>query len=181
MKPLKVEFAPPRRLPGWAWIGLSAVFLTIAVQQGWEAWNLHQQVLVLRSEAAALSAQVEAARKAQREAEERARTPPPYAKDAAVIARMAAFPLDRVLRVLESVRIEGIRLTSVDISTEEGSVRAELRYASLDVLLRYVDELNAGEPAPRWRLQQAQASKQDPGADNAGVATISSRWTGADG
>lgn len=180
MRALNAEFAPPRRMPAWVWIGLSIACLVIAGHQGREAWQLHQQVASMRKEAVALSAQIEASRQAQREAEERARTPPPYAKDAAAIAKMAAFPLDRVLRVLETVRVEGVRLTSLDISTSEGTVRAELAYSNLDVLLRYVDDLNAGEAVPRWRLLQAQTAVQGPTSGPAGTATITSEWSAKD-
>jgi len=177
VKVLDVDFAPKRPLPAWMWVGLTLIFAAIAAQQGWQAWKLRQRALTATDEAAALSAQIERAQQARREAQTRARVQPPYAKDAAAIAQMATFPLDRVLRVLESVRVQGVKLKALDISAAEGSVRVELEYTANDALMSYMDEINAGEAKPRWQMLQAQAGS-GPGA--ASMATIASQWSEAD-
>ncbi len=71
---------------------------------------------------------------------------------AAAIAKLAAFPIDRVLRV------PGVNLTALDIPAAEGSVRVELVYTANDALMSYMDKINAGEPKARWQLPQAKTA-----------------------
>jgi hypothetical protein len=64
-------------------------------------------------------------------------------------------------------------LTALDISTSEGSAKVELEFTDNDALIRYLEELNAGEPKSRWRLIQAQTNST---AAAMSTATIGSNW-----
>jgi hypothetical protein len=172
MKALKVEFAPPRRVPSWVLYLASALLLAVAAQQGREAWRLHQQAKSVEAEIAVLRLKIEQAQQAQREALERSRAEPPYAKDLAEIARVAAFPIERVFASIESARVVGVRLTALDVSPPEGTARAELEFSDHDALLSYLDAINAGEEKRRWTLVQAQLGS----GGSANTATISSKW-----
>lgn len=177
MKPLAVDFAAPRRVSPWLWGGLAFAFVVLAADQAWQAWGLQQQLSAMEQQAATLSEQLRRAQQIKDEAEARARIEPPYARDAAAVARMAGFPLNRMLTALEHARVQGIKLTALDISAEEGAVRAELEYADNEALMRYLEELNVGEPTPRWRLMQAQ-NGSGVGATNS--ASIASTWNATD-
>lgn len=173
MKPLNVNFAPRRQLPAWLWIGLTLALLGFAAYEAWQAWGLTQQLRAAEHEAMALASKLEQARINRQAAVDKANIPPPYAKDAELIARMASFPLDQVLKSIESVRIEGIRVSALDVSTVDGAVKLDLEFNSNEVLMRYLEELNAGEPQPRWRLLQAQAGSS---TSIGGTASITSVW-----
>jgi type II secretory pathway pseudopilin PulG len=172
VKPLKVEFLPPRKVPGWVWHVGSVVLLAVAAHQGWQAWRAWQELRVKESQIADLRAKIEQARQAQREALERQRAVPPYAQDAAEIAKVAGFPIERVFASTESARVQGVKVTSLEMSAIEGVAKVDLEFADHDTLLRYLEAINAGEEKPRWRLVQAQLGSA--GASN--VASIASHW-----
>lgn len=174
MKALKIEFAPPRRVSPGLLYGLALALTVLAGQQGWEAWQLQQQNRVIEAEILSLTAQLE---QAQREAQARVKPPPPYLADALAVARLAAFPVNCVFTALEATRVEGVRLTVLDIAADEGKVKVELEFSDHEALLRYLEQLNAGEAKQRWMLQQAR-SAQAPGGQ--GAASIYSAWTPGD-
>lgn len=171
MKPLTVEFLPPRRLPSWVWYAGSALLFTVAGQQGLQTWRAAQQLKATQGEIAALQAKLEQARQAQREAQERLQKEPPYAKDAAAIAKVAAFPLERVFASIESARVQGVRITALDVAPADGTARAEIEFSDYEALSRYLEALNAGEPVPRWTLVRTQSAG---GAPN--TATVKASW-----
>lgn len=172
MKALKVDFTPKRRLPAWTWALPSALFLALAVHQGWMGWTMHRQAAKAEAEATRLAAQLEQVLQARRGRADVVKPEPPYAKDAAAVASLAAFPLGTVLTSVESTRVEGVKVTALEISAAEKSVRADLEFTDQAALMRYLDQINAGEPKPRWTLIQAQAT----GPGGAGTAAIGSRW-----
>lgn len=177
MKPLKVDFASPPAWPRHAMWALAAALAVVAAFEGWRAWEL--QARLRESRAALAEIEQRQARAAQRERDAQAARaiPPAHARDAAVVAQLARFPLPRVLQALEATLLPGIKLLSLDLSALDGAVRAEIEFADHETLLRYLERLNDGEPAPRWRLQQARTS----GAFGPGQATLVSGWndTGA--
>lgn len=178
MRALKVEFAARRPLPRWLWAVVTLAFGALALHQGWQAWALQERVAALRGEADALATKhAERSAQARREIEGRVRVEPAYARDAAVVARIAGFPLDRVLVSLESAQVLGVKLTSLEVSAVESTARAELEFADHAALLNYLEAINAGEPTPRWALARAQIA---PVAGGSNVASIVSRWTASE-
>lgn len=172
MRALKIDFAPKRQLPAWAWYTASAILFAIAAQQGWAAWQLREKTLAIEAQIAQLQAKAAQAERERREAEARANIPPPYAKEAAELARVAAFPIEKVFARIEAVQIGSVKMTSLDISPVDGTVRIEIEFGDETALLHYVEALNDGEARPRWLL--AEARMNTPGSPN--VATLTSHW-----
>ena len=172
MRVVRADFAEPRRAPSWVWNTLIGLLLIAVGYQSWIVWTLKREV-DQRLEAEEQRQLAERAKLSQLPAP----TPPepPYAEDAMKIAKLAEFPLNSVFASIESARVAGIRMTALDISAADGTVRAEVEFSEFATLLRYVDELNAGEPVRRWILVNAQVSLV-PTAPN--TAVISSSWSG---
>ena len=148
------------------------LLLAVALQQGWSAWQRVHEVRTLEAQNAALQSALERARQVQQEAQQQAAQAPPYAGDLAAITKVAAFPVERVFASIESARVQGVKLTALDIAPAEGRAKAELEFTDHDALLRYLEALNAGEDKPRWSLVQSQL-----GASGAvKTATIVSTW-----
>jgi hypothetical protein len=78
---------------------------------------------------------------------------------------MASFDAAAVLCALETVRVTGVRITALELVALDGNARVELELSDPEALLRYLAELNAGEPAPRWSIVRSQ------GAGPSGPAT----------
>src|SRR5205814_1959686 len=97
----------------------------------------------------------------------------PYGRDALAIVRGAAFPLDRVLTSLEGARVQGVRLTALEIAATDGTVRADLEFTDHEALMRYLADSSAGEERPRSKLVQAQSAAAGTGMN---TATIRSTW-----
>lgn len=141
MRALKVEFAAKKAVPRWLWFGLTLVFGALAAHQGWQAWVLQERVQALRAEIEVLAAQqFGRTAQAQREAVARLPVERPYARDAAAVAKIAAFPLDRVFASLESAQVQGVKLTGMNLP--ERSLRPA-SYADCGGWIR----LSAGMPS----------------------------------
>ena len=175
MRALQVEFAAKRPVSPWLWGGLAAALCLLATQQGREGWALRQQTTAAENEASVLAVQLDRGLQAQRDAASQVRPEPAYLRDALAVAKVARFPVGRVLASLEATRVQGVKLTALDIFAAGGTARAELEFASHDALMRYLDDINAGEERPRWRLLQAQTATAGAGGS---TATIGSNWNG---
>lgn len=173
MKALKADFALKRPIGAWPWVLLILVLGSFAAYQGWRAWAQQTRVLVLQKEHASLTQQLDLASQARRDAVARSSVIPIYASDAAAVAKVAAFPVDRVLLSLESAQVQGMKVTGLEVSASEGRARAELEFADHATLLAYLEAINAGEPKPRWVLLQAQSTAA-AGAGSTGA--IVSNW-----
>jgi hypothetical protein len=171
MRSLQVEFAPRgvalRRL-GWA---AAALLWSVAGVMAWQAFHARQAVREvererdqLRAELSAL--QASAARLAQ------PKPAPPYLRDAQQLVQMAQFDSAGVLRAIETVRVPGVRVTALELSAVDATARLELEVSVPDALLRYVGELNAGEPTPRWVIVRSQAA----GPGGMMSASLEARW-----
>lgn len=95
-----------------------------------------------------------------------------YAVDAAQLAKAARADLAGVFASLESAQVQGLRVSTLEVNTAERQVRIELELRQTSDLLRYLDAINAGEPADsRWTLVHAQGT----GHDLPGSATLTRR------
>jgi hypothetical protein len=92
------------------------------------------------------------------------------------MAKIAGFPLNRVLASLEATRVQGVKLTTLRVSATDGDVEGELEFSDQEALTRYVEDINAGETKRRWWLMQAQ---MDSGGGK-GIASIASHWDASD-
>nr|WP_297385340.1 hypothetical protein [uncultured Roseateles sp.] len=169
---MKVDFAPVRRpiaaLVVW---GVLCAVGTVALGVGaWQAWERRSD---LAARAAADAAEIARLRESLRVRADRAAeaaVPPAYARDALAVARTAAFPLQPVLRSLETVAVEGVRVSAIELSATRGGADVTLEFDDYKALLAYLELLNEGEATPRWTLVRAEAA----GARR--QATIRSVW-----
>jgi hypothetical protein len=175
MKALDIDFAPPPRLSPWWWLlplALACVAAWVALG-GWNAWSELQQ---LRATNERLRLELRERMQVVASTGSDGQPPPAYAADALWVAAMASFPLQGVLAALESVSVPTVELGSVEVDTAAARVRIEVQFGVYAELLKYVDQLNAGEPVPRWWLVQARAAAA--AGSPTGTATIESRWSG---
>lgn len=178
MKALDVDFAPPAP-PARALVALAAIVMLATVGVlgvGWQQKRLAEQIreahVAKVAEAAATERQSVAERAARAKKEQ-----PPYAADALAALRLQQFPLNAVLTALETVAVVGVRVTSVDIVTADATVRVQVEFSDYEALMKYLEELNAGEPGERWMLANAQSNSNAIGARPS--ATLTSRWNQA--
>jgi hypothetical protein len=157
------------------WVGV-LVSLTLALAMCWLAWGDWQRLVEAKRQRDAMQAQLNQREQELRDEQARLAIPKPYAKDAQAILRIASFPSDQVLKALEATQIEGVKVTSIDLSPEAGTARVELEFTDQGQLMRYIDDINAGESKPRWVLQQAKMQKQ-----GVGTAVLSSSWSSPGG
>lgn len=169
MKPLRIDFLPPRRPPRRAWQACALVAV-LAVAAGCVAVGQWREVDRLRTERARLQMQWNELR--QRPSLVPSVQAPPYDADARMILRQASFPAAAVLTALEGVAIVGVTPSSVELSAESRSARVLVDYADQGSLMNFLAALNAGEDAPRWALVQA----RNGGATGKGSATFQAQW-----
>jgi hypothetical protein len=164
MKPLHPEFLPVAPPPRWvAW---ALALLAVATMALWAAaWLARAEVEQLRRQLAAMNAPRPAP------------SPPPvaapaYQESAREMLRERELEWAATLRALESVAMVGVTPTSVDIVVRERAARVEVEFADHGVLLKYLEALNAGLPAPQWHLLSTQAGA----AGGMATATLQRRW-----
>jgi hypothetical protein len=61
------------------------------------------------------------------------------------------------LKALEVTEVAGVQIVGAELSTPEQRIRVEVQFADLAQLLRYLGELNLGEPTRRCTLEQTTA------------------------
>jgi hypothetical protein len=172
VRPLRIDFVPRRHPPAWLWYLASAILAGVAVQQGWTAWQLSRQASAAEVKVSELRLKIERVERAHQRAHAEQAIEPPYAKDAAAIAKVAAFPVEQVFASIESAQVSGVRLTSLDVSATGGTARVELEFSDSAALSNYLAAINAGEEQPRWRLVQARMGL----SGTPSTATIAARW-----
>lgn len=160
MRPLMVDFAPARRpIAALAVWGAVCAVATVGLGVGtWQAWERRTD---LAARSAADVAEIARLRESLRVRADRATAaavPPVYARDALAVARAAAFPLQPVLRSLETVAVEGIRVSAIELNATRGAADVTLEFDDYKALLNYLELLNEGEAAPRWTLVRAEAA-----------------------
>jgi hypothetical protein len=172
MKPLRIDFLPPRPLQVWM-AALCGLLVLAALGVGaWAGW-VHQEVAGLRQALAAQSAQhAQAAALATQAVVPISSPPPPYEADARRALREAQFDTAQALTALETVVVTGVLPVSVELQADGNLARVEVEFGDQSALLKYLAELNAGELAPRWQLLRATARASNQAV---GSAVIESR------
>ena len=82
-----------------------------------------------------------------------------YAEDLKRAFDRAALPEAVVLKELETVSVLGIQLTSIDIDMSDHVATVELQAGGDEALGDYLDQLNAGLPAPVWHIERLAAGQ----------------------
>jgi hypothetical protein len=160
MRALKVDFAPKRR-PIAALAVWGAVCAVAAVGLGvgaWQAWE-ERAARVARTDSD--EAEIARLRDTLRVRAEKAAAdavPPSYARDALTVARTAAFPMQAVLRSLETVAVDGVRVGGIELNATRGGADVTLEFDDYKALLAYLELLNEGETVQRWTLVRAEAA-----------------------
>jgi hypothetical protein len=98
-----------------------------------------------------------------------AKPAPTYERSAREMLAAAQAPWPGVLVALETASVPGVEVNSVEIVVAERTARVELEAVSYAAVLQYLDELNAGEAAPRWVLQSAESRAVASGVGNGHV------------
>ncbi|MDR2880654.1 MAG: hypothetical protein LBV29_01965 [Azoarcus sp.] len=80
------------------------------------------------------------------------------ATDLTSLWRAAGFPFRGLLQALESLPQPGVRLRSIALDTQTGNVSATFSLDSAERGLQILDQLNAGQPAPLWKLRDVRES-----------------------
>jgi hypothetical protein len=157
MRTLDVDFIdrrPGRWRPVLLWT-LAIALCALAGGMAWQAWRLDARVGEQRRETARLSEAIAQRQQAAGAPAVASQAAPPYAADAAEVARIAAFAAQQALAAIESAAVQGINVQSVNVDAVKRDVQLEVQFADYPALLAYIEQLNAGEPAPRWRLSSA--------------------------
>ncbi len=168
MRAVQIDFrsrSGPRR--GW-WILVGVLWLG-AVGLGMGAAYTHQQVKQLRAQSVELR-NAQAMTAAPVEVKPAAM---PYEASAQEMLREFSSTWPGMLIALEGTKVAGVSILAVEVTSLESKLRLEVQFTSYDALLKYVGELNEGEPVPRWALLQAQAGRKL--AAGLSTATISGR------
>ena len=175
MRTVNVDFADPPKpsrllMALTLAIGIAAVvFGALGWRESAETRRLHEQST---ARAALVSAQAQQAIAAQAAA---ARSvPAPYEADAWAALNQQQFPLNAVMTAIESVAVIGVRVISVDIAPGDATVRLQVDFSDYETLMKYMQELNAGEPAERWVLVNAQIN--NGGIAGRPTANLLSTW-----
>jgi hypothetical protein len=176
MRRIEADFIR-RKPPGRAWWGATMLVLLAAVALAAWGWTVREDAAGVRAQMREWNARVDAlAHQASRRAERPNEPPPAYAADAQAALKLQRVPVDAALASLESVGTVGVLPVSVDISAADATVRVQVEFSSYEALLKYLEDLNAGEPNERWILATAQGTAQ--GASGRPTALIVSRWRG---
>jgi hypothetical protein len=168
MKPVIPEFVVPRPPPRWLWWACAAVAAAAAAAL-LAAWHAHTQVRQTQSQLAAARAAVPLPTPAV------ALPPPPYADSAREFLDERSPEWQATLLALERNGLIGVTPVSVEVQPRERTARVEVEFADYAVLMRYLDQLNAGGSSVEWSLVSAQQSGQ-AGAPGASTAVLLRRW-----
>lgn len=164
-----------RTPPGRAWWGVVLLVLAAALGLAAWGWTVHEQAAGVRTQVQDWHARAEAlVHQASLRNAGPPLPPPAYAADAHAALRLQRVPIDAALASLESVGTVGVLPVSVDISSADATVRVQVEFSTYEALLKYLEDLNAGEPNERWILATAQGTAQ--GASGRPIALIVSRW-----
>lgn len=173
MRPLAADLRSRHPPPRWAWMVLAALLLAAAALAMF-ALKAERDLAASRVEELALRQDAAASPRPQLP---RVQPVMPYDASARAVLAQAQAGWGPLLASLESMEVVGVTPVSIDVSTADRQIRVDLEFSDLATLLRFVDEINAGEPAPRWRLLQAQGAARVPTMSAAAtVATILGTW-----
>jgi len=177
MKPLAPEFIAarrPHRLLWWVPGLLAVAALTtwaLGLHQQAEVQDVRQQVAALREAAHAPAAPVVPP------------APAPYAESAREFLAEQGSGWASTLLALERTAMLGVTPIAIELQSRERSARIEVEFADYAVLMRYLDQLNAGASVAEWSLVSAQRSGAGGtaavvGGANAGTSTavLMRRW-----
>ena len=172
MKPLVPEFIAPRRPHRLLWWvpgllgGAALIVWGLCLRQQAEVQDIQQQVKAAREAARAPAAPVLPP------------APAAYAESAREFLAEQGSGWASTLLALERTAMLGVTPIAIELQSRERSARVEVEFADYAVLMRYLDQLNAGAGVAEWSLVSAQRSGGGAAAAPAGVSTavLMRRW-----
>lgn len=156
MRRLDVDFAPRRRpvLAIGIWCAACSIAAVVAGVALWQGVERREAAMSRLASAEAESSRLQSAIRA-RSAQASTQTPPRYARDAVALMRTAGFPMQSVLRSIETVNVEGVRVMGLDAGAARGTAELTLEFDDDRLLMQYLEALNAGEGIETWSLVRA--------------------------
>lgn len=173
MRPINVEFAQNPPLPKWVWnLALFIVSLVVLAEglYAWHAWRLYRTA---QNQEQTILAQLSQRQRAWQMNIQPIQPAPAYLDDAKNILKIENFPLNSVFTAIEALNMPDIKVIGIEVSPAEGTARVELEVSNNDAMLKALDQINQGEPQPRWLLTDGHA---DVPNNNKGHATLESKW-----
>jgi hypothetical protein len=177
MKAIRAHFETWRAPPRWAWT-LAAAWLSASIALGGWTWHRQRQWQAAQAQAAEQALQREAARTA---AQSLPVQPPPYDASAREMLAEREWPWPAALVAIESVAMEGVTATAIEMSAGDRLVHLEVAFADHGKLLTYLEALNAGLDGStaggwRWAIQKTQAGGAAAAGAATGQAVLVGRW-----
>ena len=157
MRSLPADFAKPARWPVVSLWLIAAVAASGAAWQGTLAAVAWRHLDDEKAKTQILSQQIELARATFAARAASAAAPGPLAADAKHMIALASFDAEGILRSIESVQVQGAKVSQLDIDTDSRRVEIQLDITSADVATTYVQDLNAGNDHPIWVLSRVQS------------------------
>lgn len=173
MRALVIEFQEKRIFPPWMWTVLLSIFGAIAVIQSVHAFRLWEALSTARHKQQTLVTEYERLQQTIQKNQVTRPLEPSYFKDAESIQRWAEFPLNNVLTAIESIETPDLTVTSLEVSATDRTARVELAVKDSNVVTEVIQQLNQGEPKPRWLLING-ANLSASGPD--GKVSLISNW-----
>lgn len=151
MKPVKADFRTQRG-PGRLHWALAWALIAAAVVSLVDAGMAYQRRRAAQAIALEPVRQAESTATAAPEAKE-------YERSAREMLAAASVPWPQALTALEAVVVPGVTIRAVDVLATERMIHVEVEATTYAVLLRYVEDLNAGDGPTVWRLVSAELSE----------------------
>ena len=173
MHPIEPEFVARRHPPVALWWAC-ALFASGALAALLMTWYSGEQAQHLRLEISAAQQAVPQPAPAASVA------PPAYADSAREFLAERSPGWQATLLALERTALIGVTPISIELQPRERTARVEVEFADYAVLMRYLDQLNAGGGSAEWSLVSAQRSGAAPGTmagtASASTAVLVRRW-----
>jgi len=167
MRRLSVDFAQASRWPQRLVTFAAILLFPLAIWNAGTAWKLHDSNTALEAEQSQL-------RSVSAEPAPPPSSPEPaYLRDALAVQTAAGFDTAGVLRAVESVKLAGVRVTSIEISAIDQRASIEIEVSESGAVLQYLEQLNAGYTAelPPWKIRKTTG----PSGNLAGSAVLEYR------
>jgi hypothetical protein len=160
MRPLNVEFGPPRRWPTLLATG-GAFFLVVVICWLLNQWSeTEQQRTKLKADLAALKSTFAA--DAASSASKGHIPTVAYHGDAKAWATIASFDFNQIFRMVEATRIAGTTVGSIEINAVQGTALLEIAVPDAAAALAYANAINQlAAPSSRWQLVSIKTAAAD--------------------
>lgn len=177
MKPMHINFAEKRALPR-AWIALVLVALVLAGAWLWQTMKLRDQSQHITRQLEQTKTQLQAL---QRPAEVQTaagieKQHPQYRKQAQQAAGILQADLNKAFSALESLKIAGVRLQSLNVNIAQNLVEVEFEFAQLAQASEISEALGGGYSPSPWQLQSTNAQARSASFGQPSTGVYVGRW-----